>query len=394
MGGRAGGATTGILAPAKAIHLAAAGISLIAVCYGLARFAYGLFVPAFRNTFDLDATAAGAIASGSYVAYCVGVLLATAVTPRAGARVVALAAGLLATVGTSVIAMAPDVVMLAVGVIIAGSSTGVASPPLVHAIARRVSPEVRDRTQTIVNAGTGLGVMVSGPIALLAQDQWRVAWFAFAGVAAVVTLWSAIAVPAARDAAGESSPGAERTRHRRLPRGLLRLAAASATMGVASAAGWTFGQDLLTTEGGHTSPFATIAWIVLGACGLLGAAAGDMAERLGLGRSWVLLMIALGGSLAALAAASQSAIVAIAASAVFGAVYIALTGLLLVWSTRVFASDPARGVGVVFLVLALGQAGAAPLLGIASDLSGSVAAAFWIAAAVALLGALMRPARG
>jgi hypothetical protein len=32
---------------------------MIAVCYGLARFAYGLFVPAFSTEFNLDAAAAG-----------------------------------------------------------------------------------------------------------------------------------------------------------------------------------------------------------------------------------------------------------------------------------------------------------------------------------------------
>src|SRR5690554_5516252 len=122
----------------RPIRLAAAGIALIAVSYGLARFAYGLFVPAFRETFDLDATAAGAIAAGSYVAYCVGVIIATTATPRVGARLVAVGAGSLATAGTAMIALAPDALILAVGVVVAGASTGVASPPLAHAIVRTV----------------------------------------------------------------------------------------------------------------------------------------------------------------------------------------------------------------------------------------------------------------
>lgn len=379
-------------------RLAAAGLSLIAVCYGLARFAYGLFVPVFRNTFELDATATGVIAAGSYVAYCVGVIVATTATPRLGARLVAVGAGILATGGTATIAVAPNALVLAIGVLIAGSSTGVASPPLAHAIARSVAPSSRDRTQTIVNAGTGLGVMVSGPIALLAQDQWRIAWLTFAALAAVATVGALVTVPAARDASpakGIGAPDCLVDRRlpdgaRRLPDGALRLLGAAAAMGAASAAAWTFGQDLLVTVGGHTPSFSTFAWIMLGACGLLGAGAGDMAQKLGLGRSWTILMVAMSACMAALAAAPDNPVIAITASGVFGALYIALTGLLLVSSTQVFEGEPSRGVGMVFLLLALGQACAAPLLGKMSDLANLIVV-FWSAAAVALVGGLIRP---
>ena len=62
----------------------------MAACYGLARFAYGLFVPAFRDAFDLSSATAGTIASGSYVAYCLGIIAATVATPKFGARAVCL----------------------------------------------------------------------------------------------------------------------------------------------------------------------------------------------------------------------------------------------------------------------------------------------------------------
>ena len=52
------------LTPRATVALTAAGASLIAACYGLARFAYGLFLPAFREAFALDAATAGLIASG------------------------------------------------------------------------------------------------------------------------------------------------------------------------------------------------------------------------------------------------------------------------------------------------------------------------------------------
>lgn len=364
--------------------LAASGLGLIAVCYGLARFAYGLFVPSFRGEFDLDAATAGAIASASYLAYCAGIVVATALSPRLGARAVAVLAGALAAAGTAAVAAAPDAVWLATGVALAGASTGVASPPLAQAIARTVASDRRDRVQTIVNSGTGLGVLVSGPVALIAAENWRWAWAAFAILSAAAALAASLAVPAAR----ERSP--RQGRGRRLPPGAVRLVAAAAVMGLATAAVWTFGQDHLRTAGSQSTGAATWAWIVLGACGLAGAAAGDTVTRLGIATSWRVMVVVAAGGTATLALWPGSFPLALVASGVFGAVYIALTGVLLVWSTRVLPDRPSTGVGIVFLALAVGQAVGAPALGAIGDAWG-LPSAFLTAAAIGLGGLVIVP---
>lgn len=166
------------------VRLAAAGLSLIAVCYGLARFAYGLFLPVLTEEFGLDGAVAGTIASSSYIGYCVAIVVAAA--------------------GTGLIAAAGSTGVLAVGVVIAGSSTGLASPPLADAVARWVTSDRADRVQTAVNAGTGLGVMVSGPVASLTGHNWRLAWFVFALTAVVVTIWIAVTIPR-QDSASDGS---------------------------------------------------------------------------------------------------------------------------------------------------------------------------------------------
>lgn len=194
-----------LLSRREVLWLTGAGLSLIAACYGLARFAYGLFVPVFRTEFGLDAATVGAIAAGSYASYCVAIVVSTVLTPRFGGRAVAVAAGGIATAGTLMIAAAPNMIVLAAGVLIAGSSTGVASPPLAHAVAHSVAVVRRNRAQTIINAGTGLGVAIAGPIALLTQQQWRTAWLVFAILCALVTMWAAVAVPVASARRGQES---------------------------------------------------------------------------------------------------------------------------------------------------------------------------------------------
>jgi predicted MFS family arabinose efflux permease len=370
---------------ADATRLAAAGLAMIAVCYGLARFAYGLFVPAFGAEFGLDAATAGAIASGSYAAYCLAIVVATLGTARWGPRRVVIAAGLAAAAGTGLIAIAPNAAVLAVGVIVGGSSTGLASPPLAEAVSRRVHGERVDRVQTVINAGTGLGVAVSGPVALLLSSSWRLAWAVFCVVAVLVTVWTATAVTGPRHdrepktgSAGWRRPGTAR-----------QLLAAVAT-GAGSSAVWVFGRDVVVTAG-HMSSFAsTVMWIVLGAAGMVAVVTGDLVAHVGLRRAWVAGMLLLAAATATIGLAPGSFLAIFSGAAVFGSVYIALTGVLLVWGTRLFPDVPAFGVGAPFLLVAVGQAAAAPVVGLLSDAI-TPAAAFTAAALVIMLGAFARP---
>lgn len=47
--------------------LVAPGLAMIAVTYGLARFAYGLFLPEMHQAFSLSEAVLGLIGAGSYV---------------------------------------------------------------------------------------------------------------------------------------------------------------------------------------------------------------------------------------------------------------------------------------------------------------------------------------
>ncbi|MBA8824175.1 putative MFS family arabinose efflux permease [Saccharopolyspora lacisalsi] len=390
-GGGIGERTGGSLV--HATGLAAVGLSLIAVCYGLARFAYGLFVPVLGAEFSLDSATTGAIASGSYGGYCVAIVLATVTTARWGPRVVAVAAGATATLGTGLVAAAPHAGVLAAGVVLAGSSTGMASPPLADAVARWVAADRAGRIQTVVNAGTGLGVMVSGPVALLFGHSWRTAWAAFALAAAVVTVWAARTIPTHRVRSGDDDSASGRAGTRLpsswLPPGAPRLLIAAGVMGTASSAVWTFGREIVVHHG--ASPLAsTLMWIALGAAGLLGALTGDLTAHTGLGRAWIAAMLTLAAATAGIALAAGSSPYVFVAAALFGVVYIALTGLLLLWGTHVYPAAPAFGVGAAFLLIAAGQALGSPLVGLLSDIH-SPTSAFLTAAAAAALGAALRP---
>ncbi|GAB2936716.1 YbfB/YjiJ family MFS transporter [Rhodococcus aerolatus] len=367
--------------------LVGAGVALVGTSYGLARYAYGLFLPELDATFDLGPTLSGTIGAGSYVGYCGAILVSLLLTPRWGPRRVAVLAGVLATAGMAVVAAAPSAAVLAAGVLLAGSSTGVASPPLAAAVAAWVHAGVRDRAQTVVNAGTGLGVVVSGPVALVVADEWRWAWAGFAVVAAAVTCWVAVAVPAGVPEVADGGSGP------RVVPGTVRLVVASFLGGAASVAVWGFGRELLTDVGGASAAGSALAWTVLGAAGVLGALGGDLVRRLGLATSWSALVLAVGGATALLAGAAGSRVVVLAAAAVFGASFVALSGVALLWGARLHPVRTSFGVGVAFVALAAGQAVGSPLVGRLVETVG-LRSAFLAWAVVAVLAAAVRPHAG
>jgi predicted MFS family arabinose efflux permease len=392
--------------------LVAPGLSLIAVTYGLARFAYGLFLPEMREAFDLSPSLLGAIGAGSYLAYGVAVVVSLVYTSRAGPRLMAVAAGAAAVAGMAAVAAAPAAWVLALGILVAGASTGLASPPMAEAVARSIRKGLQDRANALVNSGTGVGVALSGPAALVLSGQWRIAWAAFALVGLAVLAWNAAAMPPkaatgreeygsgeSDGEAGGAAGGSGRTRPsfsylagaRARPRSVPLFAAAFG-LGFASAAYWTFSRDLVVQAGGLGQTGSTLFWTVIGISGLAGGAAGDLVGRFGLATVLRAALVSMAASMALLAAAPGVLPLAYASAALFGSTYILLTGVVLVWSVGVFPELPSAGLGAGFLLIAVGQAAGAPAAGALAGAT-SQAVAFFSFAGVAVLSALARPRR-
>ena len=375
--------------------LVAPGLAMIAVTYGLARFAYGLFLPEMRETLDLSDATLGLIGAGSYAGYCLAVLGALVLTSRSGPRLVAVAAGSAAVVGMAAIAGAPTGWVLALGVLLAGSSSGLASPPMGEAVAASLREEKQDRANALINSGTSIGVALSGPAALLAAEQWRAAWAAFALVGGAVVAWNALAMP--RKPAGGAGPeGAARAdvpgpsvRYLVGQRSVPLFAAATA-VGFASAAYWTFSRDLVVRFGDLSGTGSTVFWTLIGVSGLAGGLAGDLVRRFGMAGAFRASVLSMAAAIGLLAAAPGAQLWAYSSAALFGSTYIMLTGLILVWSVSVFRELPSAGLGAAFLLIAVGQVLGTLAAGALAGIVGLVVT-FWASAGVAVAAALIGP---
>ena len=361
-----------------------------------------------REAFDLSPSLLGAIGAGSYLGYCVAVVLALLYTSRTGPRRMAVAAGAVAVVGMALVAFAPSAWVLALGVLVAGSSTGLASPPMAEAVAREVPEGLQDRANTLINGGTGVGVALSGPAALLLSGQWRVAWAAFALVGTAVVLWNAAVMPRAYVQVGPDAPGSRETpddpRSRRASVSYFvgaRVRARSAPLflaafgvGFASAVYWTFSRDLVVSAGHLGQTGSTLFWTAIEVSGLLGGAAGDLAGRFGLPGVMRGALVSMAAAIALLAVAPGTLPLAYASAALFGSTYIALTGALLVWSVDVFREKPSAGLGAAFLLIAVGQLAGSPAAGGYRGGNEARSGLLRVRTRVAVLTALARPHTG
>ncbi|MGE8619404.1 MAG: MFS transporter [Achromobacter spanius] len=347
------------LALSPVATLGATGFALIAVCYGFARFAFGLFLPQIDAELSLSSTLSGLISGGAFLGYCIAIALSAYLTERIGPRAVAVGAALVAAVGMMGIAAAPSAPWLAGAVMLAGSSTGLASPPLAAAVTAAVKPDRQNATNTVINAGTGAGVVLSGPVALMMGDQWRLAYAGFAVAAVGLAFAAAFALPRGSQTATNSTHGLPA-----LNSVLRRLIAAAFLTGAASTAIWSFGAQLVALRLDWSSAGAGLLWIAIGAAGIAGAGAGHLIARFGMDRVHHAFLAAMAAGILMIGIAGTSAALTLSGGLLFGVAYIMLTGVYLLWGVLALPDRPATGVMIAFLALAIGQTAGAAVFGL------------------------------
>ena len=339
------------------LRIGALGFVMIAVCYGFARFAFGLFLPQIDAELELGSTISGVISGGSFAGYCIAIVASAVLSERLGARAVATAAAAVAAVGMAGIALAPTPLLLAVAVLVAGSSTGLASPPMAAAVEAVVRKDRQDLTNTVINAGTSAGVTLSGLVALAMVGQWRIAFGLFAAIAFLLTLASARWLPTARRRQGANGSLT-------LNKPLLQLIAASFLMGAASTAVWSFGGKIVSEQLDWDASSTGWLWACLGAGGTVGACAGSLVRRFGVNRVHLTFLGLMSAAILAVGSGTNMLALALAGGAMFGTAYVMLTGVYLVWGVGLLPHRPATGLMIGFLTIAVGQTCGAPVFGL------------------------------
>lgn len=367
----------------KHVALGMTGFSLIAVTYGMARFSWGIMLPDIRQAIPFTPEVAGIIAACSYVAYCLSVFLASFLTDRFGPRLPAVLAGITAAIGLVILALAYSPLILATGLFIAGLSSGLASPSLAAAVSKRISAERQTQVNTLINAGTSGGIILSVLVLRVMSGNWRMACIVFA-VMALFCLFAVLrTLPRERAEQLRSPP---RWRVVLAKSGMFRLLVIAFVSGVASAAWWSFGPELLQRHTGLDSAITHMLWLVSGGAGIAAVFTGSAAKRIGMRGVYCCSLVFMAVSLVSLALSHGFAWWLFPVAALNGAGYVILSGVLLVRSAALAEPSPAAGVSLAFLMLAVGQIVGSVAFG---QLYGAIGAAGALVVFSGLSGALL-----
>lgn len=276
--------------------------------------------------------------------------------------------------------------MALTGAAMVGVTSGLAFPPFADLVAARVASRRRGRALAVISSGTGLGVAVAAPVALLTTGAWRAAWVAYAAIALIATVWAARVLP--RGTLQAARAPAERLTWRWLlcPRSGPLLVGAL-LVGLGSSVYWTFAVDVAVGEGALSPQGGRALFIAVGLASVLGGLAGELARAAGLRAGLLASALVLAGALGALAVAPGTGTVAVLAGVAFGCAYNLVIALQVLWSAEVFAERPSTGLAATMFALSGGLL-VGPVIGGGLIAAAGPPAAFGAAAGAVLVGAL------
>lgn len=365
------------------------GAVLIAISYGLARFAFGLFVPPIRAELELTPHVIGIIGALPFASFVLATLVAPFAADRLGARNTAVLSGVFGVAGLGLMSQSTGALSLGAGVFACGICTGLMMPALTAAMQALVKRSQHGRTSAVMNAGTSVGVAFAVPAVLFLAGAWRFAYatFAVAALFGTVAAWRFIpSVSRIMPAAAAPPPPITELQWSRL----FRLSLFAFAMGFIASGYWIFAPDLAITLGGMAPDRTGWLWLAVGVAGLGGAVVSDLADRNNPAITHALMLAMMSASLALLAASPGQLVIATFSALVFGLSYMSLTGLYLLTGIRLLPGRLSLGPVLPFLAVAIGQAVGSPVAGFLVKTFG-YADAFAMFAATGILLANLSP---
>lgn len=353
----------------------------------MARYGYGLLLPDIQDDLALGLGVLGVIGTLAYVSYLAATSVVTRSVEHFGARGTVMIGGLLGVAGTVVVAAATGPVLLGTGIAIAGASAGLIYAPFGDAVAQ-LAPVIRARTLATINCGTGWGVAVAAPIAILSGNAWRTAYLGFAACVAVSTILAARTLPGRTTTPTPATLPAG-SAGRGLRRAAWPMVTGALLIGLGSATFWTFAVAQ-ARDAGLDQTAGRVLLGVAGVTSLTGLAAADVIGRLGARVTFVLTAVLEAAAITTIALAAGNLAAVLITAAAFGAAYNTIVATTVLWATRLYPDRPAAGVATATGSQGIGLL-CGPLTGGLIAATTSLTTVLLGGAAILLLAALLAP---
>jgi MFS family permease len=356
-----------------------------AVAQGFGRFGYALLLPAVNADLVHSYAGAGLLGTLNLTAYLAGTLLVSLTAERLAPATSVRLGLLLTTAGLSVLAVAPSVLVLVAGMVLAGFGGAMIWVPAPGIAGSAVAVSRRGLAIGLAGSGVGVGVMASSGLTALVHAvagpaAWRPVWGIEAGLSALV------AAAAARWLHPRVAPvsGPVRISTLRAVPGWIGSMLSYGGYGLAIAIYMTFLVAALEHDSGFAAVHASVVFALVGVCITAGGVLlGRLSDRVG-------RRAAMTGAYVGMTAAIL--LVPIGAEP-WAALSALLFGLAMSGAPAVLAAhladflDPRRfaaAFGAVTLVFGAAQLVGPQLGGWIADRAGSFLTAFLVAAGAAL----------
>ena len=171
---------------------------------GVGRFVYTPILPPMVEALGLSKSAAGLIASANFVGYLAGAIVAT--LPLPGSRRTWLLGALTVNAaGLAAMGLANSLALFLALRLVAGIASAFALIFASALVLDRLAEAGRSGLSAVHFAGVGTGIAASAALVATLGD-WRVMWFASAGLAIVASVAVALMIPSEQRAAQRAKP--------------------------------------------------------------------------------------------------------------------------------------------------------------------------------------------
>ena len=375
---------------------------------GLARFGYTMILPSMKEGLGLTDSQAGDLATANMIGYLVMAVTCGYLASRFGPRVV-IAIFMCIISGSMILTgMAPNYQVALIGRLLTGVGSGGTNVPVMGLVPAWFAAKRRGLAAGMAVSGSSFGMVITGLLvpAILSRwggVGWRYSWFCLSGFALVIAVLGYVILRNHPRDKGLSPIGAEESdsvaavpRSSALQWGLVyraapvwHLALIYVLFGFSYIIYTTFFARYLTWEAGFTTEAAGALWSVVGMVSIIsgfiwGAVSDIVGRKYGLAIVYFLqfLCFTIFGLWKAPAGYYLSALL-------FALTAWSIPGIMAAASGDLLGARLApAALGFITLFFGVGQASGTFVGGRIADFTGSYTAAFVIAGAAALVGAV------
>lgn len=369
---------------------------------GLSRFGYSAVLPEMQSALDLSGAASGSLASWNLTGYTVMALVGGFLAARFGPRKVVTIGMVVTAAGMLLTGLSGGLATASAARFFTGLGNGLVMAPTVILMSAWFETRQLGLASAIASSGTGLGLVVAGPVVPriiegTGDAGWRVAWYFFAAVALLMAIITALLErDRPHQAPIERTPSRQQKRSVRTDLvSVLRssyawhLGSVYFLYGFAYLIYYTFFQKRLTTDLGLSDETAGNLFLIAGAASLVfGVLWGAVSDRIGRGRALAAVFVA--DAAAACLFAFRPGLAGLVVSAViFGSGVFSVPGLMgAACGDRFDAGLAYAAFGFVTFFIGAGQALGPYVGGLLEDRFGSLGPSYLVSAGVFILGAI------